>query len=106
MIDIVNLTPHAIIVDDGVTQTTYAPSGVVARVTQEATVVGEVNGYKVKRLVSVGDNIPAPINDTIYLVSAMVLGQSERSDLVAPNTNEAKRNEKGHIASVPGFVSK
>ena len=102
---LVNLTPHPIVLDDGVNSKTYEPSGEVARVTQESKTVGEVDGFTIKTLISVGDNLPDPKEGVQYIVSAMVLAQlPERQDLVAPNTNEAARNDKGHIISVPGFV--
>jgi len=65
-----------------------------------------VDGFPVVKNEVVGSNLPAPEKGVFYLVSAMVLaGFPERGDLLAPNTNEAKRNEMGHIVSVPGFVS-
>ena len=52
--------------------------------------------------------LPQPQEGVLLIVSAMVLSASNRSDLVAPATghNLTIRNEKGHIVSVPGFVSK
>ena len=105
MVSIRNLTPHAITVDNGVTSTTYNPDGLVARVMTESTVVGEVDGFEVVANTVTGDNLPAPVDGVYLLVSAMVLGlRPDRADLIAPNTGAAKRNEKGHIVSVPGFV--
>lgn len=54
-------------------------------------------------------NLPAPQAGTIYVVSAMVLAAAHaagRTDCVAPATGHpsAKKNEKGHILEVPGFV--
>lgn len=51
--------------------------------------------------------LPDPQDGVKLIVSAMVLAASDRADLVAPATGhpETVRNEKGHIVSVPGFVS-
>ena len=97
----INLTPHAVRLNNG---TEFPASGTIARVTSSftdfdsdgvATVVfGEVQ------------NLPEPAENTLYIVSALVLSASKRADLVAPATGhpEAVRNEKGQIISVPGFV--
>jgi hypothetical protein len=100
-----NITPHAITVDNGVTKVTYEPDGLVARVTTESTVVGEVDGFEVVSNTVKGDNLPEVKEGVYLLVSAMVLGlRPDRKDLIAPNTGAATRNDKGHIVSVPGFV--
>jgi len=52
-------------------------------------------------------DLPAPQNDTVYVVSAIVLSAAKeqgRTDVVAPDTSNAVRNDAGHIVSVPGFV--
>ena len=103
----VNLTPHAIKLNDG---TTFPPSGVVARVAadlQEAEFLGGVQLYRQ----TFGDveGLPEVIPGTIYIVSALVLAAIDnRLDCVAPATGskETVRNEAGHIVSVPGFVTK
>ena len=106
MTKIINLTPHAIVVKNGDRSAVYEPSGMVARMETKTSVIGEVDGFPVVKNEVVGSNLPAPEKGVFYLVSAMVLaGFPERGDLLAPNTNEAKRNEMGHIVSVPGFVS-
>ena len=100
---IINLTPHAIVVMDK----TYPASGLVARVDMESKVVGKLDGFPVIENIVTGNNLPNHIEGTILLVSAMVLGMAKelgRKDCVAPDTNNAIRNEKGHIVSVPGFV--
>lgn len=98
----VNCTPHALTLNDG---TVIAASGNVARVSASFTefdadgvcqqVFGDVEG------------IPAPAENTIYIVSALVLAASDREDLVAPATGHpACVRENGMIKSVPGFVRK
>ena len=104
-LQVINLTPHPIVVDNGETRKVYEPSGEVARVITESTVVGEVDGFELVANQVTGDNLPAPVEGTYLLVSAMVLGlRPDRTDLIAPNTGAATRNDKGHIISVPGFV--
>ncbi len=109
MANLINLTPHAIVVESETgTQTTYSPSGTVARVEMETKVSGEVGGFPVVTNTVLGHNLPDPVEGTYLLVSAMVLTIAKelgRSDCLAPDTNRAKRNEKGHIVSVPGFVA-
>ena len=106
MATVINLTPHAIVVDNGEVSKTYEPSGEVARVLTESTKVGEVDGFDVVTTTVKGDNLPEPQDGVYYIVSAMVKAlRPERQDLLSPNTGVAKRNEKGHIVSVPGFVA-
>jgi hypothetical protein len=100
-----NLTPHAIVLNDGAT---YPPSGDVARVSMTHTQTGDIDGTPVFGTVygSV-TGLPAPQHGTIYIVSAMVLAaSSDRDDLVAPATGhpDVVRNDKGQIVSVPGWV--
>jgi len=103
--EIINLTPHAIVVDNGSNKVTYEPSGLVARVSTESTVVDNVDGFDVVTNIVTGDNLPEEKEGVFLLVSAMVLGlRLERKDLIAPDTGRAARNDKGHIVSVPGFV--
>jgi hypothetical protein len=103
---LINLTPHAISLNDG---TTFPPSGRVARVAADLQQVGEIDGIPVYRQVF-GDveGLPVEIPGTMYIVSGMVLAAVDRSDCVAPATGsrETVRDEAGHIVSVPGFVTK
>ena len=51
--------------------------------------------------------MPEPIEDTFFIVSAMVLSAlaGTRQDVVAPRTdNTAIRNEAGHIIAVTGWL--
>ena len=102
---IINLTPHAVVITDGLT---FPPSGKVARVSVQQVDDGDINGVPVKKQ-TFGDivDLPDPADDTIYIVSALVLSAAKaagRTDCVAPNTAQAVRNDAGHIVSVPGFV--
>jgi hypothetical protein len=102
----VNLTPHAIKLNDG---TTFPPSGVVARVAADLQEVETVNGVQFFRQ-TFGDveGLPEEVPGTMYIVSALVLGAVDRGDCVAPATGhkDVVRNEAGQIISVPGFITK
>jgi hypothetical protein len=109
----VNLTPHALnIVDaDGNIILSVAPSGNVARVATQQTVVGNVGGVDVVRTVFGDvDGLPAPQPDTVYIVSTLVLQSLkangiDRDDVVAPDTSpqSAVRNADGQIIGVKQF---
>lgn len=102
---IINLTPHDVVITDG---PTFPPSGTVARVSVQQVDAGDIDGIPVKTQIF-GDivGLPAPQQDTVFVVSAMVLNAAKaqgRTDVVAPDTANAVRNDDGHIVSVPGFV--
>ena len=40
---------------------------------------------------------------TMFIVSLFVLQNSDREDLLAPDTNSAKRDDKGRIIAVRGW---
>lgn len=97
----INLTPHAITLNDG----TMYPSMGVTKVSNTFTdfvdgvcdvVYGDIVG------------LPAPKADTLYIVSALVLSAAKaagRTDCVAPATGHPDCVRKdGFIVSVPGFV--
>lgn len=95
-----NFTPHAIVLNDG---RRFESEG-VARVAASFT---DFDTDGVCRQVF-GDVqcLPEPEDGTLLIVSALVLGASDREDLVAPATGhpECVRDERGFIVSVPGFV--
>lgn len=96
----INLTPHPIKLNDG---RVFEPSGTVARIsTYFSAIVEDVCTVIYGEL----QGVPAAAENTLYIVSAMVLAATDRKDLVAPATGHPNtiRNEKGHIVSVPGFV--
>lgn len=105
MTKIINCTPHAITITDG---PTFEPSGQVARVTTQQTDAGNIAGIPVK-IQTFGDiiDLPDPQDDTVYIVSNIVMAAAKeagRTDVVAPDTASAVRDDNGHIVSVPGFV--
>ena len=103
----INLTPHAIVVRNGNEETTFPASGNVARVNVTMVNDGNIAGFPVSRQVfGEVEGIPSPINGTVYIVSALVLGRIVgRNDCIAPDTGKgAIRNDKGQIIAVTGFV--
>lgn len=97
----VNLTPHAIKLNDG---RIFEPSGEIARVSQSfSEIVNDISHQKFGEITG----LPEPKEGTIYIVSGFVLGAAKhRKDVVAPATGhpETIRNDKGHIVSVPCFT--
>lgn len=98
-----NFTPHAIMLNDG---RVFESEG-VARVASSFTEF-DANGVCNQKF---GDlvGLPSPQDGVIYVVSAIVLTAAKaqgRTDCVAPATGHqlCKRNDAGHIVSVPGFV--
>ncbi len=96
----INLTPHAIVLNDGAV---YQPSGTIARVSAQFSEV--VDGFCTQTF---GDvvGLPAPQDGVYYIVSAMVFAATDRVDVVAPATGHPAcvRNDKGQIVSVPCFL--
>ena len=100
---LVNLTPHAIVLDNGVDSLTVEPSGSIARVSVELVETAVTGLYS--QVFGDVAGLPEPVEGTLYIVSAMVLSAvPHRVDVYAPATALAARNELGHIVSVPGLV--
>lgn len=114
MTTFINLTPHAIVIseDDGSDDAIFPPSGIVARVSSDFKFSTVIGGYLVST-VETGPitGLPAPVEDTYYIVSGMVLEANNRlreprTDLIAPATGHPRtiRDAAGHIVAVHGFV--
>lgn len=108
MTTIVNLTPHPIVLDVNGKQITFPASGIIARVSQTTTGTGIfVEGAEISTSTFGKVDMPEPKADTMFIVSAMVLGalNGSRKDVIAPRTdNTAIRNELGHIVAVKGWL--
>lgn len=99
----VNLTPHAIVMNDG----RVFESENVARVNAAFSEFSE-EGICSQEYGEI-TGLPEQQERTAYIVSAIVLTAAKaagRTDCVAPASGhpDTIRNEKGHIVSVPGFV--
>ena len=101
-LNLVNLTPHPIVIDDGTTVLTIAPSGTITRV--EKSIIDLGDGFYTIVWGDVVD-LPEPQDNTIYMVSAMVAGRvPDRTDVASPATDLANRDDNGRIVSVPGLI--
>lgn len=111
---IINLTPHDIVLTNGLVSITFPPSGNVARIEsgfEKSTVVYEVgDGIQIKLPVSYNSeakiaNLPKPTEGIYYIVSNYVAQLARRGDLLAPNTsaNSAERDENGMVVSIKEF---
>jgi hypothetical protein len=103
----INLTPHPITVrrPDG-TETTFQPSGTVARLAAEYFEVSEHDGIPVvSRVLHEPKGLPEP--GTPCLVSAMVAGSVPgRPGVYAPDTGPtAIRDDAGRIIAVTRLVA-
>lgn len=95
---LVNLTPHTINIRSGDNTIVVPPSGGTARVASKSVPAGDVNGTPLVRTeYGAVEGIPDPIPGNIYLVSAMVLARTTRSDVVAPDTGPTAIRENGNI---------
>jgi len=105
----INLTPHDIkIVGANGVETVVPASGAIARVSTQERVVGSVDGIPlVKREFGEVEGLPAPADNTIYIVSSLVLSAIKgRGDVVAPDTGPtAIRDEQGRIQAVTRLIA-
>ena len=105
-IDVVNLTPHVIRLNDG---REFPPSGSVARVSSDYSDISCRHIPGVPTMTAgFGDvtGLPEPANNVFYIVSGMVMSACpDRLDIMAPATGHKDAVRKdGQIVSVPGFI--
>ena len=109
-IKMLNLTPHAIVVETDNGQITFEPSGTVARVSTHTRVVGTLdNGIPVvERSYGEVENVLELPCDP-FLVSSMVLDRlpKEYSGVAfSPDTGlGAIRDDKGHIVATSRLIT-
>ena len=94
--NLVNLTPHEIVLAfgaDNAERLVIPVSGIIARVASTPGVAETVNGVPVpvmgRQAWGKVENLPDPVEGTLFIVSAMVLGRPEclsRTDVVGPGT--------------------
>ena len=103
---IINLTAHNVnIVCSNGDVITFSPSGTVARCTQTTTQIGCVNGIPLTQTsFGVVVDLPQPQEDTIFIVSRLVLNACKgvRDDLIVPN--DIVRDEQGNIIGCKSFA--
>lgn len=102
--NIINLTPHALNIKTATGDIIeVAPSGIVARVSENREALPALNGIGVTRA-TYGDveNLPPVAPGTVYVVSALVLARvTGRSDVFAPGP--AIRDDAGRIIGCDGL---
>ena len=105
--NIVNLTPHPLTLKSASGEVVLPPSGTVARVTASPGPVKAVEGFPVPchapDTFGAVEGLPAPVEGTFYVVSALVGAAAPRSDVLTPGTgpnDNPIRNEKGHVVAV------
>ena len=105
---LVNLTPHDVIIRLPGGDRVIPASGTVARVATSHELVDEIDGIPVSaQTYGQIEGLPEPRDGVFYVVSAVVLAAAKelgRTDVVAPDTARAIRNEAGQIVAVPGLV--
>lgn len=107
---IVNLTPHDVIVrlENG-EEKTFPVSGGMAQVTTTAEVMGEANGIPiVSQSHGESEGLPEP-DGTLFIVSLVTRQAAQelgRTDVISPDTSPqgAIRDEAGRIIAVRRFV--
>jgi len=97
---IINLTPHAI--TEVITGKVFSPSGVIARVSQQTKQIKEIDGVPFFTC-EFGETVDLPeqVENTLYIVSAMVKNANNRPDLISPG--ELVRDNKGQPIGCKGF---
>lgn len=105
MLELVNLTPHEIVLRTDQGDIKIAPNAPAARVQTEQKVVGMINGIPlVKTIFGDVENVPDPQKDVIFIVSSLVASRlPERPDVVAPDTGPTAVRENGQIVAVTRF---
>lgn len=108
--NIINLTPHAItfLADDNTIQKVIAPSGTIARASQQRTREGYITTGDVEIPVSKCyygevENLPEPKEGTIYVVSVLTAQACPtRPDVFI--TDDAVRDTDGRIIGCRGLA--
>lgn len=101
---IVNLTPHTLNLYRDGEMILAIPSSGVARVSVTSQIIGEVNGFPIRRntygeIVDLPDSEP----ETVYVVSALVAqAAKDRTDLLV--VDDTVRNAEGQIIGCRGFA--
>lgn len=110
--NLINLTPHAIVIRTPDGDTTIAPSGTIARVSATPGAVHDVAGFPCPvadpPVVGAVTGIPDAQDGVAYIVSGMVLSATDRADVFGPGTGPADgavRNEDGHIIAVTRLIA-
>ena len=95
--NIINLTPHSVVIVREGGNITIPASGTLARVAARTATVGEIDGIPVTSTeFGEVEGLPAPTPGTAYVVSSIVASRvPDREDVFIPN--ESVRDENGRI---------
>jgi hypothetical protein len=102
---LVNLTPHDVVIRNDDEDIVIPKSGMVARVKETVIHKEIINGVQVTDIhYEKTSNLPECKDGIYYIVSIVVAyANSGRHDLVFPDGLNAYRDEKGQIEAVPGL---
>lgn len=105
MLELVNLTPHEIVLRTDQGDIKIAPNAPAARCAVEQETIGMINGIPlVKTVYGTVTGVPDPQKDVIFITSSLVASRlPERSDVVAPDTGPTAVRENGQIVAVTRF---
>lgn len=102
--NLINLTPHAIsIYADGKTMlVTVEPTAPAARCAQRSEVCGYAGEIPIYRMeFGEVENLPEPVEGTVYIVSRLVATAVNRADVFCPGA--AVRDEAGRVVGCVGL---
>jgi len=106
--EIINLTPHDVVLVLGEEKVVFPSSGIVARckTTRQTVNIIKVNGRDIainKTIFGEVENLPQPKADTMYIVSSLVAqAAKDRDDLIIPD--DTVRDDKGAIVGCKAFA--
>lgn len=112
-IEFYNLTPHPIHVRRNKQIVVFKPDSEPLRIEMKAMATGSTGPFRCKVMIIGNVDIPNPElneNSRIYIVSLPTLMAIKArygcsfSHIVAPDTNDAERDQVGNIVCVPGFI--
>lgn len=103
MKNIINLTPHEIVVINNNNKISFPPSGKIARINTNIIQVGEIDGIPLfQSEMTTVTGLPDPSVDTWYIVSmAIRSAMPNRKDILSPG--ELIRNDNGQPIGCNGF---
>jgi hypothetical protein len=109
---LVNLTPHAIVVQKEGVETTIPPSGQAARCVVKTVLMNHlglaetVGGFPLSRQeFGAVEGLPEPKAGVWYITSTIVAQRAKRPDVVSPDTGPTAIRENGQVKAVLGFQS-
>lgn len=104
--NIINLTPHNIVIALDNEHITLPPTAPPARCAIRSERIGEINGIPVVSSVF-GDveNLPSPQPDTVYVVSTVIAQRVARADVLSPDTGPTAIRENGQVIAVRALQS-